>query len=212
MRRRVNTASFARFAAGALAVGVTLPLSGCFTNTQSGLTGSRDKHTYVSTTWRPWTVTLVDTRTGEPLWSVDVPVGQQLVVDFTEGSGPNEYKPDMMAWRLMEAGRLGFGGSKNRIPVPSQYARRIEPTLRPVPEFPGVTPPESPFTQPDETAMTGEAAPPAARTSVEGGTSANGRRLPVGGPVSPLLDNAEEPAPSEPEPASDDPIVDLPDE
>ena len=102
---------------------------------QGGSLYSDDKHTYVSTSWRPWTVSLVDTRTGEAVWSMDVPVGRQLVVQFREGSGPNEFKPDMMDWMLMEPGR--GGALRNQIPVPPASARRLEPVLRPTPEDPG---------------------------------------------------------------------------
>lgn len=107
-------------------------LSAC--HFQGGSLYSDDKHTFVSTTWRPWTVTLIDTRTGEPMWSMDVPVGRQLVMQFRKGTGPNEFKPDMMDWEIREAGRRG--ALHNQIPVPPTYARRLEPTLRPTPEAP----------------------------------------------------------------------------
>ncbi len=96
---------------------------------------SNDKHTYVSTSWRPWTISLIDTRTGEPVWSVDVPVGKQVTVQFREGSGPNQFKPDMMDWEIREAGRRGV--LRNQIPVPPSHVRRLEPTIRPAPEAPG---------------------------------------------------------------------------
>lgn len=96
---------------------------------------SDDRFTYVSNSWQPWTVSVIDTRTGETLWSVDVPVGQQLVIAFIKGTGPNERLPDMMQWGLMEAGRSS-GSLPNLIPVPGRTARRTEPTLRPVPEMP----------------------------------------------------------------------------
>ena len=105
---------------------------------------SADRYTYISREWQPWTVTLVDTRTGESLWSVDVPVGQQLVVGFRKGTGPNQFKPDMMYWGLREAGRT-YGESPNQLPVPPAAARRLEPTLRPTPELPGSPGAGNPF-------------------------------------------------------------------
>lgn len=117
-------------------------LAGC--HKEGGFAYSNDQFTYVSDEWRPWTVTLIDSRTGESLWSIDVPVGQQLAVGFREGSGPNEFKPDMMDWGLMPAGRW-FGARNNTLPVPPSHARRLEPVLRPTPELAGTPLPGSPY-------------------------------------------------------------------
>lgn len=119
-----------------------LTLAGC--NFEGGRWYSSDSYTYVSRTWSPKTVTLEDTRTGETLWSVDLPVGKQMTVGFRKGTGPNEYKPDMMYWGLTEPGRIGRI-SKNWIPVPPHHGRKLELTLRDTPESPGVTMPGSPF-------------------------------------------------------------------
>lgn len=96
---------------------------------------SADRFTYISNEWRPWTVSLIDTRTGETIWTVDVPVGQQLAVGFRPGTGPNEIRPDLMEWGLMPAGRRG-GSLPNVVPVPDRFSRRLETTLRPAPEMP----------------------------------------------------------------------------
>jgi len=114
----------------------SLPLlTGCAYN-EAGPGYSGDIHTYVSTAWRPWTVTLIDTRTGEAVWSADVPVDQQLVVRFRRGDGPSPELPDMMDWGLMDAGEW-YGNRNNRLPVPGGDARLLKPTLRPTPEMPG---------------------------------------------------------------------------
>jgi hypothetical protein len=94
---------------------------------------SADRYTYESTPWQPWTVTLTDTRTGEAVWSVDVPVDQQVVLSFSQGTGPNEYKPDEIVWELMPRGQR-FGARNNRLPCPPSGARRLDATLRPTPE------------------------------------------------------------------------------
>jgi hypothetical protein len=94
---------------------------------------SADRYTYESTPWQPWTVTLTDTRTGEAVWSVDVPVDQQVVLSFSQGTGPNEYKPDEIVWELMPRGQR-FGARNNRLPCPPAGARRLDATLRPTPE------------------------------------------------------------------------------
>lgn len=129
--RRVGLRTLAIGAALASSLAIGLQ-SGC--HHQGGSLWSDDKHTYVSTPWRPWTVTLTDTRTGEAVWSMDVPVGKQLVLQFRKGSGPNEFKPDMMDWSVMEPKR--GGRLRNQIAVPPASARRLDPVLRPTPEDP----------------------------------------------------------------------------
>lgn len=94
---------------------------------------------YQSTTWEPKTITLFDTRTGETVWSVDVPVGQQIMVKFSEGTGPNEYRPDEIRWELAPIGRR-IVTPNNRQPCPPSHSRRIEMTLRDAPEDVGVNP------------------------------------------------------------------------
>ena len=97
---------------------------------------SRDQFTYESASWMPQTVTIHDTRTGEAIWSMDIPVGQQLVVRFVRDAGPDEFYPDAMRWAMMERGTRQ-GTLSNMIGVPPADARLIEPTLRPAPELPG---------------------------------------------------------------------------
>lgn len=116
----------------------TSTLTGCIGgNTYSG--SSADRYLYESTTWQPKTVTLVDTRTGETAWSVDIPVGQALQVSFSEGTGPNEYRPDEIRWEMAPIGRT-IVSPMNRQPCPPHYARRIEQTLRAAPETVGSNP------------------------------------------------------------------------
>jgi hypothetical protein len=134
--------SSARSIVATILAAASCALIGC--NTEGGRGFSSDSYTYVSRTWSPKTVTLFDTRTGETLWSVDLPVGKQMSVGFRRGTGPNEYKPDMMYWGMTEPGRLGRV-QKNWIPVPPHYSRRLDLTLREAPESPGITMPGSPF-------------------------------------------------------------------
>jgi hypothetical protein len=109
--------------------------AGCFYN-EGGLGMSEDKHVYVSRSHQPWTVTVRDTRTGQAFWSVDVPVGKKLVVQFLEGQGSeNKFTPDLMQWGLMDESD-GYGNLTNSLPVPARDVRRLEPTLRATPELP----------------------------------------------------------------------------
>ena len=183
-------------------------LGGC--HQPGGVGASLDRFTYVSEAWHPWTVNLVDTRTGETLWSVDVPVGQQITVGFREGSGPNEFKPDMMDWGLEPAGRVG-GSMPNQLPVPPAHARRLEPTLRPGPETPGTATAGSPF----DTTVNNPVPMAPAPTTAPRWDSMGGRSMPpaAGQPAAtPAPAPAPTPAPAaEPAPASEQPPVDLPD-
>jgi len=113
-------------------------LTGCMGgNTYSGR--SADRYRYESTTWQPKTVTLTDTRTGETAWSVDIPVGQALQVSFSEGTGPNEYRPDEIRWEMAPIGRTIIT-PMNRQPCPPASARRLDMTLRATPENVGSNP------------------------------------------------------------------------
>lgn len=120
------------------AAACSLGVAGCHSPGGSGY--SADRFTYVSTEWQPYTISLIDTTTGETVWSIDVPVGKQLYMSFTKGSGPNSYRPDMMSWQIELAGRL-FGTPHNQIPSPGPATRRVDVELRPVPERPQTTPP-----------------------------------------------------------------------
>jgi hypothetical protein len=115
-----------------------LGLSGC--HTPGGPGYSANQFTYVSTEWQPYTISVIDTTTGETVWTVDVPVGRQLFMQFRRGSGPNFYRPDMMSWEIELAGRL-IGTPNNQIPVPGPNTRRVDVELRPVPERPPTPPP-----------------------------------------------------------------------
>ena len=121
---------------GILLTGMTLLASGC--------SYSGDRHIYESTAWYPQTVTLVDTRTGEDIWAVDVPVGKQLIVGFRGGAGPNDHKPDVMYWSVTDLGRKSTN-DKSEMPVPGPDARVLVPTRRASPETPDSSMPGSPF-------------------------------------------------------------------
>lgn len=127
--------SIRRALLSAALLGGPLAGSACFYN-EGGLGMSEDKHVYVSRSHQPWTVTVRDTRTGQAFWSVDVPVGKKLVVQFLPGQGSeNKYTPDLMQWGLMDED-TGYGNLTNSLPVPASDSRRLEPTLRAAPELP----------------------------------------------------------------------------
>lgn len=122
-------------AAAASLIAACLPLAGCFYS-EGGSGWSADQHVYVSRPWQPWTVTLRDTRTGQEFWSADVPVGKKLVVKFADSGGTNDlYTPSTMQWAIMDEDR-DLSRLTNSMAVPPANSRRLEPTLRAVPELP----------------------------------------------------------------------------
>jgi len=120
-------------------VGVILAaglLSGCYTYTETGRGVSLDAHTYISTTWSPKTVQLIDTRSGEVMWEYELAVGKQLTVRFYADKEPdNAYTPDLMRWEVWDQPTSG-GKLSNSMPVPPSTARRLEWFERDKPEMP----------------------------------------------------------------------------
>jgi hypothetical protein len=126
-----------RVLVGALLAALWGGATGCYF--EGGPMASADRFTYVSSSWQPKTISLIDTRTGETIWSVDVPVGKKLVIDFNpppkDETGADPARPDVMVWDLMAPDQY-FGQLKNKVRVPGPATRRVEMTLRPAPELP----------------------------------------------------------------------------
>ncbi|RMH23780.1 MAG: hypothetical protein D6693_10715 [Planctomycetota bacterium] len=105
-------------------------LGGCF-YTRGGPWYSGDAPlTYVSTPMSPKTVSVVDTRTGETVWSMDVPAGKKLVVKFDEGEREGQTLSAVMRWRLFDDPGAIRGKMTNETPAPPVSARRVDMTLR----------------------------------------------------------------------------------
>jgi hypothetical protein len=97
---------------------------------------SNDKHVYVSTSWQPKTVTLLDTRSGEKVASWDIPVGKKLAMQFYDGKNQDDpMYPTLLRYEIMPASQEG-GTLHNSMPAPDRYSRRLDWELRPVPEYP----------------------------------------------------------------------------
>ncbi|MCW5768087.1 MAG: hypothetical protein KIT19_05345 [Phycisphaeraceae bacterium] len=109
-----------------------------------GSMASIDKYVYQSTTDTAQTITLVDTRTGQAVWSKDVPVGQQLVMRFyADKNDVDPVNPDRLDWAMMPSGQRG-GTLSNRVFVPASHSRRLDVTFR----APGEMPPMAEAGQP----------------------------------------------------------------
>lgn len=197
-----------------MAGGAASLLAGCYT--EGGGQMSMDRFTYVSTPSQPKSITLVDTRTFEAIWSIDVPVGQQVAVQFVkdakavEGVTPDAYRPDIMRWSLMKAYDMS-GDLDNAIAVPPSYCRRLEMKLRPSPEMPDANAaiPNKPVRQ---LGYNDETQPEFKKKAPVEPTPAPAAPPPASG-AQPMAPDAPPPAPAATPAAADkpaDPPVDLP--
>lgn len=104
-----------------------------------GSMASKDQFTYASTTWQPVTISVVDTRLGETIWSMDVPVNKNLALRFMPASDADlkadPTRPDVMSWAIMEPNQHS-PNFQNNVRVPGSTSRRVDYKLRPVPELP----------------------------------------------------------------------------
>lgn len=120
-----------RVVAAAGLAACSLLLTGCWT--EGGRGYSNDSYTYISREWEPKTISVIDTRTGQAVWSYEIPVGHQLMMEFYRGRSKDPLLPDHLAWADREAGTI-FGALTNTVAVPSASVRRVDMKLRPVPE------------------------------------------------------------------------------
>lgn len=109
-------------------------LTGCFSyNARGPWYSGNAPLTFESTAFKPKTLSLIDTRTGETIWSVDVPVGKELVVKFREGVNEGELMADLMEWGILDSGARR-GELESSIPAPPRDYRRLDMTIRAHPE------------------------------------------------------------------------------
>lgn len=150
--------SFPRLAVPA-ALAVAVSMAGCMYMPgyrPGGSQASRDQFTYASTVDNPQTVTLMNSVTNQRLWSIDVPIGKQLVIWFyDEQKTGDPQNPSVMRWEIMNLGHLG-GDLDNAMPVPAAGVRMVRVDRRPSPlETPGqpsepILPPTPPVLPPPE--------------------------------------------------------------
>ncbi len=96
--------------------------------------GARETYLYRSTPTMPQSVSLVDISKGETVWAYEIPVGQELKIQFRERAENAEAR----GWDTMEwyAGPIGSSphGSNNNLRVPPPSSRMIKLDVRKVPE------------------------------------------------------------------------------
>lgn len=109
--------------------------AGCYTTDGQPMPYTGAPYTYYSTEQLPLTVTIVDTRTGEPFWTLEVPVGKQFTVVFDKGKGDDPVlTPDLMRYAVFPIGTT-IGRLRDGVTVPDQYSRRLDVEYRHAPEY-----------------------------------------------------------------------------
>jgi hypothetical protein len=117
-----------------LNVAAALILAGCYSPSGGLIKRRGAANTYYSTQSQPATVTIVDTRTKEPFFTIEIPVGKQLTLNFEEGKGDDPaLTPDLMVYQIFDLG-TSIGKLRNSVTVPNSYCRRIDVDYRPAPE------------------------------------------------------------------------------
>jgi len=117
---------------GALCLGaaLTLAMTGCYSPGGGLLDFSGGSQTYYSTEARPTTVTLVDSRTNDILFAVDIPPGKQLTIDFDKGGGDDPVlRPDILKYQIFDIGTKN-GKLRSSLTVPPAPVRRLDVTFR----------------------------------------------------------------------------------
>lgn len=125
MRRFTTTIGFAALVA----------LSGCHSPGGGIMPYTGGSNTYFSTETRPVNITLIDLRTGEEVFAMEVPVGKQLTFDFVKDDGDDPVMtPDLMRYQVWDIGTK-TGTMRNSISVPNSASRRIDVSYRIGPEY-----------------------------------------------------------------------------
>ena len=123
-----------RLAALAVLTATVVLLGGCgYRPGGKGFKGSAE--TWPSTEFKPATLTLVDTRSGEELWTMDIPVGYHLVTKFVKDGGTDQFeRPDRLEYEVLQLGTK-YGVRHSAIAVPAANCRRWDVSYRPAPEY-----------------------------------------------------------------------------
>jgi hypothetical protein len=101
-------------------------LTGCHSPGGSVLSYTGESQTYYSYEMRPVSVELIDLRNDQVLFSMDVPGGKQLTLDFKADKGDDPvYTPDLMRYQVWDIGTK-TGRLRNSITVPAASSRRLD--------------------------------------------------------------------------------------
>ena len=111
-------------------------LTGCYAPDGGFMPGSGRGFVYESTPMRPLTISVIDTRTQEPFFVMEIPPGKQLTFNFLQGGGDDPVlTPDRMTYAVWDNGTQ-FGHMDNQLTCPPASCRRIDVEIREAPEWP----------------------------------------------------------------------------
>jgi hypothetical protein len=130
-------------AAAFAAACIVIEAGGCHRPQGAILSYTGGSYTYYSTETAPKTLRLVDLRSNQTVFSMDIPVGKQLTIDFVEGKGDDPvYTPDLMRYEVWDIGTT-TGRLTNAMTVPNASSRHIEMSIRQGPEYMTAAPAEA---------------------------------------------------------------------
>ena len=119
----------------AAVVGMVLCAAGCGYK-PGGNMHSDDEFTYYSEPHEPKSFSLIDTSTGQTIWSYELPVGRQLTIKFDDDYAPdNALTPCRFHWGEFKIG-TSWDKLENSMLVPGRTSRRFSWFIRSEPELP----------------------------------------------------------------------------
>lgn len=127
--------SIGRTLAVSVALASSLVLGACHRPQGALMAATGSSQTYPSYETSPKSIHVLDLRTGEVIFAMDVPPGKQLSMDFVEGEGDDPvYTPDLMRYEVFDLGTM-TGALANSMTVPGASSRRVDVFIRQGPEF-----------------------------------------------------------------------------
>jgi hypothetical protein len=124
-----------------LAVAAIAALAGCHSPRGGLLSHPGGSSTYYSSETTQKTVVIIDLRSGEEFFTIDIPPGKQLTFDFVENAGDDPvHTPDLLRYEIWDYPRI-TGRLTNMLSVPNAASRRIDVFVRQAIEY-AEAPPE----------------------------------------------------------------------
>lgn len=108
----------------------TAALPACHSPKGGIMPSSTGSYTYYSTETQPKSVRIVDMRSDETVFAINIPADKQLTFDFIPGKGDDPVEtPDLMKWEVLPLGTM-TGTLRNSMTVPNAASRKIIVELR----------------------------------------------------------------------------------
>lgn len=107
----------------------SMALTGCYAPGGNMFTTTGTGWTYESTASEPINVSVVDVRTGKPVFTEAIPEGSQITMRIVAKGGISDALPARLQWMIGPIGTQ-FGRLRNAVPCPPESACRIDVSLR----------------------------------------------------------------------------------